>query len=765
MADFVKTLKSCSDSDPARSIQIDLRLVPRESYLYKLLSEQSSIPVKKDETNAFCVTSTFEELQILRDYLHLGTIDSQKVAKCVEVLDYYTIFSLKASYPEEFVKIKLEEEWFRTNLHKQNLSTSGIHDNLFRCITLTDNMLKSFMLMSNVHYLYSKIPSFSHKKYDDCFSHLINKERNEDEYLSYFEQELYLIHSFPRFYVKFTDYDELNSKIKEVNSMFLNRDLEFANSCIRENLRIDRGKSPLGNQCYKDVKSLKYLKTTLPLNWENTLHSMIERFNSSCFWGFLNTIPNFWDGILLAGKSVLNLILDCQLKAVYNLFFYGISQDQVNSKIRSIIELFVDHSDLFCLSVSRTQNFITLNIENGHCECIEIRCVLGLYSSISEILHSLNIDCSCVGFDGTNFYMTERSKFAISNMMNFVDFDRMCPTYEFLLAKYGSMGFSTFIPNFKWNPEISEPVKLREHLQKQTKNKVDKIKNGNKFPQLEGLDVLLYSYFGNKPTKYYTTDYKVLGSETWISWANFTFELDPQKNIISYTINFRFECQPDCNYPPEYEKIMIDNILELNPISLNETKVKEFFELVDETPDFNPVFTEYKFKLPMNLELNTTLPREQITSKFHKLVLEDISSWYKSRFVESEYEADRNRMELEFWKDLKIYKVNKNKAIMEKHRFIFGICFNKIFKKVFNCCIFNSFDDDKCVLYKWEAVMKMVRRKNTAYDIIWNGKKIFNACLEDELAALPFIEAQYGNRYGDSGATFLNWLTNEKYLQ
>lgn len=665
MSEFVKILQACTkereqendgETTTSTEIQLDIRFVPKKSYLYLLLSGESGVPVKRSESGAVVTSSSLKELETLKMYLETGKLDPESVSQYVEVLDYYGLVMFKTlSYPEEFVKVKLEEEWFRRNLYLPEVNDVNpeISSLTFRCIRVTDEILSSFTLMSNVHYLYPRrLYSSNVKHAHNPLSQLITKvhvDINQSETYTDLGSDHCLLHSFPRPYVKFTEFETVIDKIKTANTMFLDRDSEFDGSLIRESLRANRGNCNFrypGSTCGKS--KIASLESTIPLDWFNTTCKMLKRFKESNFMKLFEGMAGLFDGVLLAGGSVLNLILDCGLEVDYDLFFYNNTLEQANNKVREMILHVKSCKELNELNVTRTRGSVTLNVRLGWRQ-IKIQCILRSYKSISEVLHGFDVDCSCVGFDGSVFYLTERSKFALENMLNFVDFDRMSPTYEFRLAKYASRGFSTFIPDFVWKDEISEGVlefikekreregRCRENCRKgpwpeaNEKNAELRTEFKKKWPAFKGIEVLIVSYFGLKLPGLYLSDYDFRGSGETVQVGNFEFNLNLLKEIISYTVDMT-DRWGSISYSGEYVKIMIDNIFSLNVLDMDKVRIKAVAgkEFHDDT--FDPGFKDYKFKLPMVLEWKGIEPGGQFTSTFHQLVLKDVRTWYKCRF-------------------------------------------------------------------------------------------------------------------------------------
>eukprot|EP00735_Rhodelphis_limneticus_P009753 TRINITY_DN2866_c0_g1::TRINITY_DN2866_c0_g1_i2::g.5913::m.5913 TRINITY_DN2866_c0_g1::TRINITY_DN2866_c0_g1_i2::g.5913 ORF type:complete len:742 (-),score=123.10,sp/Q5UQX5/YR883_MIMIV/25.25/6e-08,Ank_2/PF12796.2/5.5e-07,Ank_2/PF12796.2/7.3e-07,Ank_4/PF13637.1/1e-06,Ank_4/PF13637.1/8.5e-05,Ank_5/PF13857.1/17,Ank_5/PF13857.1/0.0002,Ank/PF00023.25/0.019,Ank/PF00023.25/3.6,Ank/PF00023.25/2e+02,Ank_3/PF13606.1/0.043,Ank_3/PF13606.1/17,Ank_3/PF13606.1/92 TRINITY_DN2866_c0_g1_i2:288-2513(-) len=75
-----------------------------------------------------------------------------------------------------------------------------------------------------------------------------------------------------------------------------------------------------------------------------------------------------------------------------------------------------------------------------------VQIVLGEFYSPSHIIGSTDLDCTAVGYDGTDIWMAPRAVLAYHTRCNFTDPEhkyrvRGCPGYESRLAKYASRGF------------------------------------------------------------------------------------------------------------------------------------------------------------------------------------------------------------------------------------------------------------------------------------------------------------------------------------
>lgn len=94
-------------------------------------------------------------------------------------------------------------------------------------------------------------------------------------------------------------------------------------------------------------------------------------------------------------------------------------------------------------NVTRTGNAITYMYDG-----IQMQIILRLYRTPSEIIHGFDVDCCCMGYDGKDIWLTERCLYSLINAMNTVNFDRLSPSYEMRLAKYGGRGMAIRITNF-----------------------------------------------------------------------------------------------------------------------------------------------------------------------------------------------------------------------------------------------------------------------------------------------------------------------------
>lgn len=152
--------------------------------------------------------------------------------------------------------------------------------------------------------------------------------------------------------------------------------------------------------------------------------------------------------------------------------------------------------------ITKTANAITLRIFKHNIETyIEVQIILRLYKTVSEVLHGFDVDCCALGFDENNIWASKRAIYSLFNGYNTVNFDRLSPSYEFRLAKYGTRGISIKIPDFNINK-----IK-KDDLDKEILDSYETIYNtggisytyintSNRYKkwinELRGLDILIY---------------------------------------------------------------------------------------------------------------------------------------------------------------------------------------------------------------------------------------------------------------------------------
>jgi len=91
----------------------------------------------------------------------------------------------------------------------------------------------------------------------------------------------------------------------------------------------------------------------------------------------------------------------------------------------------------------KTPNTVTLRAGPGQ---RDIQIITRLYESTSQVLNTFDIDCCCVGFDGSAAMITPRAVVAINTKVNTINLDIRGACYEHRLMKYAERGFSIGVP-------------------------------------------------------------------------------------------------------------------------------------------------------------------------------------------------------------------------------------------------------------------------------------------------------------------------------
>lgn len=201
-----------------------------------------------------------------------------------------------------------------------------------------------------------------------------------------------------------------------------------------------------------------------------------EYFNEYCneyfpiIYNILNNVP----GVVLCGGAALwlynqsciqtsNKIYTITRKNIpkdFDLFIYeseDLSPEELemsqNKKINDIIHIILK-DNVFTTRAFIVKGVITLQLYSkqilnaANNICIQI--ILRDYYSISEILHSFDIPCCSIGWDGKTTYLTKLAEWAIINNINVVIPKYRSNTYESRLTKYfNKKKYGILLPNLK----------------------------------------------------------------------------------------------------------------------------------------------------------------------------------------------------------------------------------------------------------------------------------------------------------------------------
>ena len=549
-------------------IDFSLDVIPQESFLYKILSGTTCVPIKRNDDNIIMLDRTASDLNTIYNYLLNGSISD--LDKLIELLDYFGIFQLRSEYVAEYLAIKLKEEWYRRNLYNPHFEELA-QMNEYELVELDDKILTEFKLIHKIHYIYNRYVGTP--KYRKNTAKYITKDSLDDTTkVRDTEKTIRLNHTYYRPEIEIKNVNNARSNIikhiMEANELFLERDLNFDHNILRE----------------AHIKKRRYAGYGQAIGLDYKIdHSIVMKNLKEIH----DTLEGEWDNLFLAGGSVVNAILDIKCgRSDYDVFIYGLNEEDANAKIVRIL------SRIKATSITRSENAITIYEWSR-----EIQIILRLYQTKAEVLYGFDVDSCCVGFDGSKVWMTPRAKYSFENMINCIDFDRMSPTYELRLAKYMKRGFSVYIPGFD-----------------QKKVLKDKIMQVHKISKLKGIDILLYNYYYNICPSYsrLKSDYAKYSRNTKLL-KSFKISLDKTGKEIINICHIKYS-----DYKLGRRRTFKINIK--NVIEIPESVIRQITD------------RGYKLRIPVKIQWKKINPGEQMTGTFHKLILDDISKWYQYEF-------------------------------------------------------------------------------------------------------------------------------------
>lgn len=504
--------------------------------------------------------------------------------------------------------MKLKEDWYRNNLYHPFFANHAINSPHYDLIQLNENIFSSFPLISRLHYLYAKHVLYlnaENKPYterDDAnLQDLLAKPKIELPHRnSQRAKKGFLIHTYNRPYVNLGNIQETDL-IKETNQLFEERDKTYDHSLIRENTQIGRrirdGDIPTNYSVYYRDDHGEYnnnIDTLITPSYRKTYKKMLSSFDNFELVKLLKE-HNLFDHVCLAGGSVTNTIIDFNVLTDYDLFLYGVNEEEANQLVVKLIEVIEPRK------VLRSENALTLLKYRRKTQII-----LRLYKSISEILHGFDVDCCCTAYDGKNIWMTPRAHLAITEMMNFVDFDRMSPTYEYRLGKYMARGFSVYIPEYDEDKTDFGAVHSFIHSQYQPNAPIEKRWSYKNLSSLKGIDLIIYQSFKRLYSSF--SDYAPAINGKRLTPYYFR-EDDADKWLIKTKQGDTLVIQS-----PNYGDSLSDELINL---------------VMDASSLFTP---NIKTTLSPKIKWKTINPGEQATGTFHRIVLTDVSQWYRGQF-------------------------------------------------------------------------------------------------------------------------------------
>lgn len=85
------------------------------------------------------------------------------------------------------------------------------------------------------------------------------------------------------------------------------------------------------------------------------------------------------------------------------------------------------------------------DVYEGEVTTLRVRLYLGIYKSLSQLLHAADVDCHGIAYDGQHVLLTPRCMYAIKSGHNTVNLDLAQVGYERRLLKYAYWGMKIFI--------------------------------------------------------------------------------------------------------------------------------------------------------------------------------------------------------------------------------------------------------------------------------------------------------------------------------
>lgn len=214
---------------------------------------------------------------------------------------------------------------------------------------------------------------------------------------------------------------------------------------------------------------------------------------------------NIKPNICIAGGALFSILFGLEINDI-DLFIYQLDKTAATDLIQDFLKkkllLYQQNDENFKkISITRTKNAVTLFTKTRKSSYDEekdsfsskvinkeYQIILRLYRSLSEVLHGFDVDCCSIGFDGQDLWMTQRTYYALTRGYNTVNFDRLSPSYEYRLAKYGTRGARIKIPNFDIN-KIKQDV-LDNDIES-IQNVTHTIRRYRELINAKGLDILI----------------------------------------------------------------------------------------------------------------------------------------------------------------------------------------------------------------------------------------------------------------------------------
>ena len=343
------------------------------------------------------VPITSNTLKDLQKFLYTG-VASGDIRELQLAMDFFELGSPVTDVPEQWHRIKLEEDWFRRNVTSKRLDP---HHGL---VEVTDELLTELFVPHNRTSAPAEV----------LFSGPVSVSRDDQR----------LIRWIPR-----TPLKKAAPKQAPTSSRSRSRSspaVRVLGPTTPVHPRVIA--QPVGQSDSNSASSITPKRPSV----QQVVALLKKR---------IGVPPNS----VLAGGSLVCLLMGIETRFDLDFFVDGVeSREDALDVTRAILA--PPRGDTNCYTIHRNPMVITKKgARRGE---YEKQVILRIYSSMAEVLHGFDLDSCKVGFDGQKLWMTRSCVWSWKNRLNVVDFDRMSPSYEYRLAKYAQRGFDVWVPNF-----------------------------------------------------------------------------------------------------------------------------------------------------------------------------------------------------------------------------------------------------------------------------------------------------------------------------
>lgn len=389
------SIDKCSSFKVGNKIyKIPKELIPLNSYLYKLITV-IGISVNKDVEGNIIISESSEIIptfDAIYDYLVNGILPS------IEYINNFDYFGL--NYITDYQLILFLEDFMRDKMYQPEYASYSFNTNKYHHLIKIDREMWKYMVVPNI-----KNPNFLFGNHPPVKSKWKYIEKN----------------------------------LNKLNELLINDNIFIAGGSIF---------SILFGTHSSDIDIFLYgidsvdAKDTIKKIYKMLSNKSRGYLNA----GILKSEGNFGGIYRNAQQFPEEIAIDIILSSRNNLNKRGHIESHNN--VYSIDDdLDVHYFNRYNFNITRTKNALTFSF--GYFENIkDYQIILRLYQTPSEILHGFDVDCCCMGYNRDGLWMTQRCLYSLTYGYNTVNFNRMSPSYEYRLAKYGTRGMAIKVQNF-----------------------------------------------------------------------------------------------------------------------------------------------------------------------------------------------------------------------------------------------------------------------------------------------------------------------------